>query len=394
MKNLKKTKKKCIVYFASGNYWKGGVTGIHHLLDRLKSEYRVIFVNSLGLASITRVRKTTIFARIRARLLSYIKYLKIDNGYTIFSPIHFPIGLNSIEHLNSYLINIQFYFIIKVLKIDKPHVIISSPKALSVINKIPCSTLIYMYSDMFSAYREIANRDYITKLDEELKEKADFVVSNLRRTYDQLRNSSFSNKSIYLPHSVDFHLFNDALSDSTEYPNDMPCGGSPLIGYYGTLTNSNDWELICYLAKARPNYNFIFIGKARADVDKEVYNLPNVYFLGYKPYNTLPTYLKHFTVCLMFWKPTEWIYNSNPLKTKEFLSMGKPIVSIRIFELETNFPDLIFHCSTRNDFLTGIDRAILEDSDELKQRRIDAVRSDSWEKDAKKIIELLETKNA
>jgi hypothetical protein len=96
----------------------------------------------------------------------------------------------------------------------------------------------------------------------------------------------------------------------------------------------------------------------------------------------------------MFWNMTEWIYNSNPLKTKEFLAMGKPIVSVRIYELERNYPGLVYLCDSQNEFLQSLDAAVAEEIPELVQKRIEAVESDSWEKDAEKIVQLLETKNA
>ena len=167
----------------------------------------------------------------------------------------------------------------------------------------------------------------------------------------------------------------------------------PIIGYYGTLTNSNDWNLIKFLAKSKPDYNFVFIGKIREDVDPEVFDFSNIHFLGYKPYKKLPRYLKFFDVCIIFWKVTDWIINSNPLKTKEFLSMGKPIVSVRIYELEKNFHDIIYLCDTKEEFLSSIDSALAEDSNRLPLKRISKVKDNTWEKDACRIIELFEETN-
>lgn len=384
------TKQKWIVYFASGNYWTGGLSGRHHLLSRLKSDYRILFINSLGLASVTKVKKSTVLTRIKAKLLSYAKYVKKDSGYTIFSPISIPLGLTVLEHFNTFLLKLQIRIALYLLGIARPHILVASPKATSIIGAVDYDCLIYMYSDKFSAYREIANRDYIESLDSSLKSKATYIVSNLYRTYEDLSQSSYSSKSFYLPHSVDFDLFNSALHKAIPIPQDMPDQFQPIVGYYGTLTNSNDWDLIKFLSRKRPKYKYVFIGKPRSDIDHSVFELDNVFFLGYKPYNVLPHYLKYFSVCLMFWKPTEWIYNSNPLKTKEFLAMGKPIVSVRIYELEKNFHNLIYHCDTYEDYLESLDRAIQDDSLELQERRISSVSNDSWDKDASRIREILE----
>ena len=285
-------------------------------------------------------------------------------------------------------------FVFRILKIKNPFIIVASPKAATLLDHISHASVIYMYSDKFSSYREISDKNHIESLDEILKQKSQFIVSNLYKTYEDLLRSPFASKSVYLPHSVDFQLFNSHLELHFPPPEDIKQLDSPIIGYYGTLTNSNDWSLIKYLAKEKPDYNFVFIGKIREDVDSEIFGFPNIHFLGHKPYSELPKYLKFFDVCIMFWKLTDWIINSNPLKTKEFLSMGKPIVSVRIYELEKNFPDLIYLCDTKEQFLFSIDIALSEDSCELAQNRISRVVNDSWESDAKKIVDLFESAHA
>lgn len=390
-----KNNKKWLVYFASGNYWQGGITGRHHLLKRLHSfGYNILFINSLGLASIKSINRKTLSSRVKAKLLSYTKYLKVADSFLVFSPISIPLGLTFLDRINTFLLKLQMKYAFLALGINEPYILVASPKTATLIDNISYKCLMYMYSDKFSSYREIHDKDYIRLLDSTLKEKSQFIVSNLYKTYEELKESSFASKSIYLPHSVDFQMFHSHLEVEFPPPEDLARISHPIIGYYGTLTNSNDWNLIKFLAKSRPEYHFVFIGKAREDVDQEIYRYSNVHFLGYKPYQELPKYLKFFDACIMFWKLTDWIINSNPLKTKEFLAMGKPIVSVRIYELEKNYPGLVYLCDSKEDFLDSIDSALTEDSSELAAMRIASVKNDSWEIDAKKIMELMETNNA
>jgi hypothetical protein len=383
--------RKWIVYFASGNYWSGGVTGRHHLLKRLAKDHNILFVNSLGLASIKTIKKNTILKRVFNKLKSWTKYLKKDGDFHVFSPVNFSIGIKKFDSLNNGFINFQFRRIFKKLGIEDPFVLISNPKAALVLRNLKTGRIIYNYSDKFKSYREISDGGYIAGLDEELKKKADIIICNLRKTFDELSETEYKEKIHYLPHSVDFEMFNSKLNEDFEPPQDMKGIKHPVFGYYGTLTDSNDWEMIRYCAKERPGYSFVFIGHPRADIDNEVRSLPNVHFLGYKQYETLPYYLKFFDVCIMFWKVTDWIYNSNPLKTKEFLAMGKPVVSVKIYELEKNFSDLIALCSNKEEFLAKMDEELKNDSKEKQQKRIGRVKDNSWEKDAAEISKLLES---
>src|SRR5205823_13577165 len=60
----------------------------------------------------------------------------------------------------------------------------------------------------------------------------------------------------------------------------------------------------------------------------------NVYFLGRKPYADLPRYAKAFDVALMPLKVNELTLASNPLKVREYLPAGLPVVSTAIHEVE------------------------------------------------------------
>ncbi|MCX6163657.1 MAG: hypothetical protein NTU73_02155 [Ignavibacteriae bacterium] len=276
--------KKWIVYFASGNYWTGGITGRHHILKRLSTDYNILFVNSLGLASVRSVKKNTIFTRIKNKIKANIKYLKTDDEFYVFSPLNFQIGIKFIDEFSVYFIYLQLRLVFLIKGIKRQISWICNPKAVLLTNKYKSDKIIYNYSDKFSSYREISNKEYIMKLDDELKDKADLIFCNLVKTYEELSLTSFKNKIHYFPHSVDFKYFNDYLYQETEAPKDIKEISHPIIGYYGTLTDSNDWEIIKYCTKRKPDYSFVFIGKAREDIDKEIKKFPNVHFLGYKPY--------------------------------------------------------------------------------------------------------------
>jgi glycosyltransferase involved in cell wall biosynthesis len=119
------------------------------------------------------------------------------------------------------------------------------------------------------------------------------------------------------------------------------------------------------------------IGRVLGDYSK-LQQLPNVHFLGFKDYMELPQYGKHFDVSFMCWKMTDWIKHSNPLKTKEYLSIGLPVVSVRIDELEREYADLVYLVDDGPEFLDAVRKAILLDSKDKREARIDSVRGETW----------------
>ena len=61
--------------------------------------------------------------------------------------------------------------------------------------------------------------------------------------------------------------------------------------------------------------------------------LPNVHLLGRKPYESLHTYCKGFDLGLIPFVKNELTMNVNPIKLREYLSAGLPVVSTDIPEV-------------------------------------------------------------
>ena len=79
----------------------------------------------------------------------------------------------------------------------------------------------------------------------------------------------------------------------------------------------------------------MLIGDATCPIDDFV-SLPNVHWLGFRPYEEIPSYGAEFDVALMPWLRNDWIEHSNPIKLKEYLALGLPVVS-------TDFPEVHYY---------------------------------------------------
>src|SRR5205807_2407795 len=115
------------------------------------------------------------------------------------------------------------------------------------------------------------------------------------------------------------------------------------------------------------------LGKITMDVSA-LQALPNVHLLGRKPYESLPAYCKGFDVALIPFPINNVTLHSNPLKAREYLAAGLPVVSTAIPEVQ-----VLEQCRIGNDaeeFVSQI-RAALADGGP-KQWRGEAVRNESW----------------
>jgi glycosyltransferase involved in cell wall biosynthesis len=194
---------------------------------------------------------------------------------------------------------------------------------------------------------------------------------------DEVRTRADPAKVLYWPHRVEAAQFLAAAARKT-VPADLRDIPRPVIGYYGTLTDSNDWETLAYCATRRPQYSFVLVGRKEIAVTGTEH-LSNVHFLGVRPYREIGDYGAAFDVAVMFWVRRDWIKNCSPLKLKEYLALGKPVVSTRIEEVEREFGDIVFTAETPEQFLRALDRAVREDLSDRIRRGVEKVRGDSWD---------------
>jgi glycosyltransferase involved in cell wall biosynthesis len=167
-----------------------------------------------------------------------------------------------------------------------------------------------------------------------------------------------------------------ALDADLEKPPDLADVPGRVVGFFGLIEAWVDLELIAHMAKARPDTSFVLIGRV-AQETTAVDGLPNVYLLGQRPYTSMPAYMKYFDVCLIPFVVNDVIENSNPLKLKEYLAGGKPVVTVPIRAVD-DYRDHIYVAGTYDEFLDCVDRALEEDSPERARARVAAMEPESW----------------
>jgi len=198
----------------------------------------------------------------------------------------------------------------------------------------------------------------------ELIEKSDLIFAASEKLMDKFP----SEKAQLLPHGVDVGLF------STPVPraHDLPSNHRPIAGFYGSLSEWLDYDMVKHVATAMPEWDFVFIGPNELDT-LSLPNLENVHYLGPRPHHTLPSYSQHWDVSLLPFVDNEQIRACSPLKLMEYLAAGTPIVT-------TPFPAMVPY----NNHVTSVENAqqmveALEQSRHLENSPVSVVSKDSWQ---------------
>jgi hypothetical protein len=75
---------------------------------------------------------------------------------------------------------------------------------------------------------------------------------------------------------------------------------------------------------------------------------------------------------------TSLIESTHPVKFYEYLASGEPVVSTKITEL-IPFENLCYLSSSKEEFLTNLDKALNENDPDLVKRRVEFASKNTWQ---------------
>src|SRR5262249_36446893 len=143
-------------------------------------------------------------------------------------------------------------------------------------------------------------------------------------------------------------------------PADLSKLPGPIVGFFGLIADWVDLKLIRALALARPNYSFVLIGKVDTDTEM-IDGVPNVHLIGKREYTALPMYCRGFDVAILPFVVNKLTLAANPLKLREYLAAGLPIVSTAIPEAE-RLKHAVRIAKDPEDFLKQLDESLDQSS--------------------------------
>lgn len=211
----------------------------------------------------------------------------------------------------------------------------------------------------------------LLKEEEQLVASADLVTVTAAVLEEKW--ASRAKNCLLVRNGVDFDFFarhgipNDLLADIT----------GPVIGYYGALAEWVDFALVAAIADARPDWNIVLIGDIFVSDLGGLEHRPNVHLTGRKPYREMPLFLYRFDVCIIPFRLYNVTHAVDPVKFYEFISAGKPVVSVPLEEMRT-YEDYVYFASEPRAFVGQIERALAENDLGATRKRVDFARKNDW----------------
>jgi glycosyltransferase involved in cell wall biosynthesis len=215
------------------------------------------------------------------------------------------------------------------------------------------------------------------------------TATNLHRAVLQLRPDA-----LLCPNGVDYAHFAAARQKGAVTPPvDMETilgRGNPIVGYYGALAEWFDYDLVMEVARRRPDVSFVIIGPDYdGTMPPSFLALPNLDWLGIKPYAELPSYLAYFDVAMIPFELNKITHATSPLKLFEYMAGGKPVIVTPM--QESMRYDGVLVAEGPEAFSQRIDDALRLRNTPAYLQRIDrTARANTWAVRAEQILSALD----
>jgi hypothetical protein len=364
-----------IVCFAKD--WDEDPTSNNHVMAELARQNRVLWLNSISTRT-PRLTSGRDLKKIVRKVASLLKGARrVQDDLWVYTPIVLPFPHNRFATvLNRFILRATVRILRRRLKMgDDFQLWTFLPNVADYVGRLGESVVVYYCVDEWSKFSYV-DGDRIAAAERLLCQRADIVFATAQSLVDRRRHL---NPQIHLAsHGVDFDKFSAALDDRLQVPPDVAALPRPVLGFYGTVQDWVDLDLIAFLARRHSEWSIAVVGNVLADVSS-LAAYPNVHFLGRRPHAQLPAYCKGFTVGLIPQKVNDLTRHMNPIKLREYLCAGLPVVATALPEVAC-YRDLCTVANGYDEFEQGVVDAIRSDTPELRRRRSDAMRGETWER--------------
>lgn len=186
-----------------------------------------------------------------------------------------------------------------------------------------------------------------------------------------------------------------AKTDETEAAADVRLP-APVAGVMGHLSARIDISLL--EATLEQGCSLLMVGPVDANWEAErltrLRQHPRVRWVGFRPYEQLPGYLRHIDVGLTPYVESDFNRASFPLKTLEYLAAGRPVVSTDLPAVRWLNTDLIRIASGTAEFAKAVREVGENPRPELAAARREFAERHSWHARAAQLAEALDLPEA
>ncbi len=297
------------------------------MMRELSAHLPVLYVNSLGVRMPKLGEGRMFFRRVLRKLRSLGRGLvRVRPNFAVYSPVVAPGRLGGA--LTRPLLAPQVRLAAARVGIRRPLLWVACPPAAAVVDQMRPVGVVYQRTDAYENFPG-ADRAQLLAWDAQMKSRADATL--YCSTWLMEQEQAACRNAVFIDHGVDYERF-AAAGVGGDAPRDVAALPRPRVGFVGGIdAHTFDAGLFTAVARQLPEFSFVLVGAC--SLPAGWCDLPNVHLLGKRPYEQVAAYMAACDVLIMPWNQNEWIRACNPVKLKEYLAVGRPVVSTPFEEL-------------------------------------------------------------
>lgn len=365
--------------------WGRHPSSCQHLVSRLLDRLPVTWVNTIGTRAPRLDRATLLRVHEKVRQWTHhsgnarrAKTRPVETGSqpTVISPMMWPwFGSRNDRRLNRWLLQRQLTPLIE--RMPQPVVGLTTlPITADLPDALPVSRWLYYCVDDFSQWPGL-DGSTLRGMDSDMIRRADSVIA-VSETL-QAMIAAEGRSAELLTHGVDVDFWNVNAPQCERVRNfdgQRPASG-PRIVYWGLLDRRMSSESLIRLSRDLQDGTIVLIGPQQ-DPDPVLLSLPNVKTLPPVSPDQLPQIAASSDVLIMPYADLPVTRAMQPLKLKEYLATGKPVVVNRLPSTEP-WSDCLDTADSAADFSRIVRERLMTGIPESQRMARQRLRQESWQ---------------
>jgi glycosyltransferase involved in cell wall biosynthesis len=359
--------------------WGRHPSSCQHLVKQLLGRYQVYWVNTIGmrpprfnLATLHRgVEKIRQWLSRRPKTVPETEHR--EAAPRVLNPRMWPWFTAPLDRrLNHALLTRQLVPLLRSL--EPPAVALTTiPVVADLVGTLPVQRWVYYCVDDFSVWPGLDSRP-MQRMELDLVRKVDQVIAVSETLQHKMRQ--LGRDAPLLTHGVDLDFWRKASGTAPA----LDGLERPLIVFWGVLDRRMEISFLRQLAADLERGTIVLAGP-ESDPDPELARLPRLVRLGSLPFAQLPSLGREAAVLVMPYADLPVTRAMQPLKLKEYLATGCPVV-VRDLPATRAWSDCADVVSTPAAFSEMVRLRIQTGLPELQQNARHRLNSEGWEEKA------------
>ncbi|HUY91151.1 MAG TPA: glycosyltransferase [Pirellulales bacterium] len=364
--------------------WGRHPSSCQHLVRELLPRREVRWVNTIGMRP-PRMDAATL-RRAAQKLHDWTKPRRrsaagMPTGLQVCNPRMWPWFRRRFDRrLNRRLLVSQLRGVIQALA-ESPIGVTTLPITADLMGALPVVRWVYYCVDDFSQWPGLDQKP-LAEMEREVVQRADRIIAASEALRERI--AGWGRESHLLTHGVDLEHWRLGDSRPSEALKELE---RPLVLFWGLIDRRIDVEFVRRAASALTQGTVVLLGPEQ-DPAPDLYRSPRVARVPAVGYDELPVLAREAAALIMPYADQPVTRAMQPLKLKEYLATGKPVVA-RDLPAVCEWADCLDVVATADEFAAVLRQrldGLLPESQMLARRRL---AEESWAAKAQRFEEVL-----